>query len=208
MRVPARRPRWQPDLEKVVRGCSGQGDEKPPTPEGRLWPAVGSLSREEALGHPPTHTHTLQLAWLSCHPHFMVVHSPLRIKNILTRRRGSRRDAGGGAGTAASCSLSPWPLCLPWEGAASLMPLVPVCQTLQVKEQEKAQLPLDQTSWNKFASHFLLTGCAASAAEIGGLDGAVMGVGDQCGICNALLCSMGWGWRCFGSGARLLSLYE
>lgn len=37
-------------------------------------------------------------------------------------------------------------------------------QTLQVEEQEQAQLPLDQTSWNKFASDSLLTGCAASAA--------------------------------------------
>lgn len=82
-----------------------------------------------------------------------------------TRRRGSRRDAGGGAGTAASCSLSPWPLCLPWEGEASQMPLVLVCQTLQVEEQEQAQLPLDQTSWNKFASDSLLSGSAASAAE-------------------------------------------
>lgn len=161
MRVPAKRPRWQPDLEKVVRGCSGQGDAKPPTPEGRLRPAVGSLSGEEAIGPPPT----LRLAWLSRHPHFMVLHSPLRIKNILTRRRGCRRDAGGGAGTAASCSLSPWPLCLPWEGAASQMLLVPLCQTLQVEEQEQAQLPLDQTSWNKLASDSLLTGCAAPAAD-------------------------------------------
>lgn len=62
------------------------------------------------------------------------------------------------------------------------MPLVPVCQTLQVEEQEQAQLPLDQTSWNKFASGSLLTGCAyLCSREIGGLDGAVMGVGDQCG---------------------------
>lgn len=118
-------------------------------------PAVGSLFRAP----------TLWLAWLSRYPYFMVLHSPLRIKNNLTRRRGSRRDAGGGAGTAASCSLSPWPICLPWEGAASQMPLVPVCQTLQVEEQEQAQLPLDQTSWNKFVSDSLLTGCAASAAE-------------------------------------------
>lgn len=72
---------------------------------------------------------------------------------------------GEGPAQLPPAACLPWPLCLPWEGAASQMPLVPVCQTLQVEEQEQAQLPLDQTSWNKFAPDSLLTGCAASAAE-------------------------------------------
>lgn len=61
---------------------------------------------------------------------------------------------------AAFCSLSPWSICLPLEGATS-QPLVPLIQTLQVEEREQAQLLVGQTSWDKFVSGSLLTGCAA-----------------------------------------------
>lgn len=137
-----------------------------------------------------------------------MLHWPLRIKNILTRRRGCRRDAGGGA---VQPPLQPVSLSyLPTLGGSGQSAATGTCGPILAGGGVKTGP--DSTKSNllgKFAFDSLLTGCTAFCSrEMGALGDAVMGVGDQCGICSALLFSLGWEWGCFRPGAQLLSLWE